>query len=227
MAKSITPKAPSRTESRRLAKADMSAEMVAVAALTGKKEDKDAARPAALATVRKCLMGHLSQNQDRLIEAITVFRAVTGTEATEYDAAVTSLMAGAGAARMVSIGLFLADPIKCVEIRMLEVLALMEQIPAGFRAGANDPVKYRAKLDKFMMKDHTKTREACSRLRAEFGPEFERAGAALMAKAEQVAPEQVAPEQVAPEQAATPEAATTGKKAKKKKAPEVTAPEAA
>lgn len=203
MAKSITPKAPSRTEARRIAKADIAADMVAVAAITGKKEDRDAARPVAMATVRKVLMGHLAQNEARLLEAVTVFRAVTNTEAAEFDSAVTALMRGAGAARMVSIGLFLADPIKCVEVRMLEVLNLMEQIPAGFRAGANDPVKYRARMDKFLSKDHVKTREACGRLRAEFGVEFERAGAAVMAKA--TAPESApapAPEQAAPEQAA-------------------------
>ena len=220
MAKSITPKAPSRTEARRLAKADLSADMVAVAAVTGRKEDRDAARPAALALVRKCLMGHLSQNHDRLIEAVTVFRAVTFTEAAEYDAAVTSLMAGAGAARMVSIGLFLADPVKCVQVRMLEILALMEQIPAGFRSGSNDPLKYRAKMDKFMAKDHTKTREACSRLRAEFGPEFDRAGQALMAKAEPVAAEPVAAEPVAAEPVAAEPAPEKTKARKSRKVSE-------
>lgn len=177
MAKSITPKKASRTETRRAVKAGMSQSMVAVAAVTGRTEDRKAARPAALQDVRKLLLGHFSNNTEKFNEGVVVFRAVTGTEGAEWDAAVYAACraANSGASGAIELEGFLRDPVGALDRGLLEQIALLEQIPEMYRTAKTDPHKAREKREKLLSKDWTKVRHACTSVAEVMESDFTRA----------------------------------------------------
>lgn len=221
MAKAITPKTPSRTETRRNTKAGMGSAMVVAAALTGKAEDRKAARPTALQEVRKLLLGHFSGNAERFNEGVTLFRAVTFTESAEWDSAVYAACRAAnnGASGAIALEGFLRDPVGTLDRGMLESIAILEQIPELFRTTKTDPRKAREKREKLMAKDWTKVRAACTSIAEVMDADFNRAREYLARQAAPVAESAPVAEPVA-EPVVVPEKAEKG--AKKAKAAELT-----
>ena len=177
MAKAITPKTPSRTETRRTTKAGMGESMVTVAAITGKAEDRKAARPAAMQGVRKLLLGHFSGNAEKFNEGVVVFRAITGTEAAEWDSVTYAACraANTGAAGAVALEGFLRDPVGALDRSLMENIAVLEQIPTMFQTSKTDPRKARERREKLLLKDWTKVRHACTSIADVMDADFSRA----------------------------------------------------
>lgn len=197
MAKAITPKTPSRTETRRSVKAGMGSAMITAAALTGKAEDRKAARPAALQEVRKLLLGHFSGNAERFNEGVVLFRAVTFTEGAEWDSAVYAACRAAnnGANGAIALEGFLRDPVGALDRGMLDQIGILEQIPEAFRTTIKtDPRKAREKREKLLAKDWTKVRAACASIADVMETDFSRAREYLARQqAEQVIEQAAAP----------------------------------
>ena len=177
MAKAVTLKKASRTEIRRNTKACMGSAMITAAALTGKAEDRKAARPTALQDVRKLLLGHFSGNAEKFNEGVVLFRAVTFTESAEWDASVYAACRAAnnGASGAVALEGFLRDPVGALDRGMLDQIGILEQIPEMFRTTKTDPRKARERREKLMAKDWTKVRAACTAIAEVMEADFGRA----------------------------------------------------
>ena len=164
-------KTPSRAATLAAAKAQHAAHMVVVAAITGKKADRAAAAPAALAEVRKLMVGHFRQNPEKTEVARIAFRAVTGTEAAEWDA-VLSPMLGGIRQNLAELRAFLAAPDKALIEHAFGVAAAFEGLPEWARSAKTDPTKARARAQKLEAKDWTKVRAACAVLAAAMSADF-------------------------------------------------------
>lgn len=177
MAKAVTTKTPSRAEVRRSTKAAMGQSMITVAAITGKVEDRKAARHAAMQDVRKLLLGHFSGNTEKFNEGVVVFRAVTGTESAEWDSVTYAACRAAnnGASGAAALEGFLRDPVGALDRSLVENISVLEQIPTMFQTSKTDPRKAREKREKLMAKDWTKVRHACASIIEVMEQDFSRA----------------------------------------------------
>lgn len=164
-------------------KAAVSESMVAVAAITGKKADRIAAAPAAMAAVRKLLVGHFRQNPEKAEAARIAFRAVTGTEGAEWDNVIAPLLGGTRQ-NLSELQKFLSDPAGELVAHAYTVADAFASLPEWARSAKTDPAKARAKAQKLAGKDWTKVKGACAALAAALSADFAKLEAAEAAPAE-------------------------------------------
>lgn len=177
MSKTVQAKPLTRAKQLAADKAAMSADMIAVAAITGKKADRLAAAPAAMAVVRKLLVGHFRQNPEKADAARLVFRAVTGTEAAEWDNVVAPLLGGTRQ-NLGELRKFLADPSGELVSSAYAVADAFASLPEWARSTKTDPIKARARAMKLASKDWSKVKAACAALAAALSADFARLDAA-------------------------------------------------
>ena len=171
MSETVQAKAPTRAAQLKADKATHAADMIAVAALTGKKADREAAAPAALATVRKLLVGHFRQNPERAAAAAIAFRAVTMTEGAEWDNVLAPMLGGTRQ-NLAELRMFLAAPDAALVDGAFAAADAFATLPEWARSAKTDPVKARAKAVKLQAKDWTKVRSACARLASALSADF-------------------------------------------------------
>jgi hypothetical protein len=172
------------------------ADMVAIAAITGRKADRMVAAPHAYGQIRRLVAGHLMQNVQASQDAMTAMRAVTLTEGAVWDCVWSMSLGTLQGARQLER--LLLDPVGTVRGELERIIALQASVPAAFRAAGADPAKTRKTMDTFVARDHKRVILACAGMAQALNPEFERAREAAEKRAADAATlQQTAAAQVA------------------------------